>query len=187
MEIKPFAVNTTYFTTEAFPEVIGFCTKDPHTHVQANGEESFEYKLQGKKMYVLKRMGDKWQIVGFLGEQILRVSTGQSLGQVLTQALTFTRSEKDKQETRVNILIPVEKKNLEKALALMYYLGGYPVNFLPVTPEYQLIIERYVKDDLTFLSYSYVPVEFIPWLNEEFKKAGIIGQQKTRTILMYKK
>lgn len=187
MDTKPLSVNSDYFSTETFPEIIGFCAKDPHTHVQTGEGESYEYKLNGKKTYLLKKKTHRWEMVEFSGEQIIRVSTNAVLGIVISQALTYVHAENDKQEFRVSILIPINKTDIEKALAVMYYLGGYPTNFLTVTPEMQLIMDRFLAPELTFLSYSYVPIQYLPWLNEELKKSGLIGQNTTRTILMYKK
>lgn len=184
---KPQAVNTSYFSVEEFPEIIGFCDRDPHTHVLAEGEESYEYKLNGKKIYLVKKQGRKWEIVEFFGEQITRVSTNTNLGLALSQALMYVPSDNDQQEERVSILIPINKVDMEKALAVMYYLGGYPANFLPRLPELQLVMDRFLDPQLAFLSYSYVPVQYLPWLNEELRTIGLIGQEKTRTILMYKK
>ncbi len=130
MESKPTKANKEYFTSETFPEIIGFCEKDPYTHVFTGEEESYEYKLNGKKAYLLKNREHRWEIVSFTKDQIVRVSTNATLGLVLSQALTYVHSEYDKQEERVSILIPVNKTDSDKALALMYLLGGYPANFL---------------------------------------------------------
>lgn len=187
MNSKPLAVNSDYFSTETFPEIIGFCEKDRYSHVQVGDEESFVYKLNGKKIYLLKKKSNRWEIVEYDGEQIVRVNTNKILGIVISQALTYASHPNDKQEFRVSILIPINKTDMEKALAVMYYLGGYPTNFLQITPELQLIMERFLDPDLAFLSYSYVPIQYLPWLNDELKKSGLIGQNKSRTILMYKK
>lgn len=187
MNNKPQAVNTDYFSTETFPEIIGFCEKDKYSHVQVGDEESFVYKLNGKRMYLLKKRSNRWEIVEYEEDKIIRVSTNKVLGLVISQALTYVSHPNDRQEFRVSILIPINKPDLEKAMAIMYYLGGYPINFLQMTPELELILNRFVDPNLTFLSYSYVPIQYLPWLNEELKKSGLIGQNKSRTILMYKK
>jgi hypothetical protein len=69
----------------------------------------------------------------------------------------------------------------------MYYLGGYPGNFLPMLPEMEIIKEKFVDPDLDFLAYSHVPVEYIEWLREELKNSGVLGEGKNRNIWIYKK
>ncbi len=120
-------------------------------------------------------------------KKVIRVSTGRGLGLVLLQGLRFSHADRDKQENRVNILFPVVTADAEKALALMYYYGGYPGNFLEMTPELALIIERFVDPNTTFLSYSYVPVGYLEWLRDQLKNADLIQQGSTRTLWVYKK
>lgn len=186
MSSKPQRVNADHFSTDTFPEIIAFCDRDDMTHVQSGQEESYEYKLHGKIHYRLKKFAAQWELVEIEDNKIIRVSTGRSLGMVLWQALRFSAADKAKQEARVNILIPVAKVDTEKALAFMYYYGGYPGNFLEASPELSLIVERFVDPGITFLSYSYVPAEYLDWLRETLKE-NAITQDGTRIMWVYKK
>ncbi|GEM_PF-3569715 len=187
-EGKPKLVNTTHFSTEKFPELLGFCERDDKTHVVSGDEENYQYKLHDKKVYSIKKKSNKWEIIEFdLDNKIIRVSTGTKLGMVLVNALSFRGADGNKQDQRANILIPVNTEDREKAIALMYYLGGYPGDFLEETPEQKLITEKFISPNISFLSYPYVPVMYVPWLREEFKKAGITGQDSSRTIWIYRK
>lgn len=187
MSNKPQRVNEDHFSTEKFPEIIAFCERDESTRVQSPSEESYAYLLNGQTVYILKKFATQWELAEMKDKQIARVSTGRNLGMVLMQGLHFTKSEIDKQEERVNILIPVDKTLSEKALALMYYYGGYPGNFFESTPEMKVIVERFIDPDLAFLSYSYVPVAYIEWLREILKQNEIIQEGVARTLWMYKK
>jgi hypothetical protein len=69
----------------------------------------------------------------------------------------------------------------------MYYYGGYPGNFLLMTPELALIIDMFLDPEITFLAYSYVPVNYLEWLREQLKLAGILQSASTRTLWVYKK
>lgn len=186
MNSKPQRVNANHFSTDTFPEIIAFCDRDDATHVQSGQEESYEYKLHGKTHYRLKKFAAQWELIELEENKIIRVSTGRSLGMILWQALRFAPTDKEKQENRVNILIPIAKTDVEKSLAFMYYYGGYPGNFLETSAELSLIVERFVDPNLTFLSYSYVPAEYIDWLREILKENNII-QEGIRTMWVYKK
>ncbi len=184
----PQLVNDAPFSTEQLPEIIGFCERDPSTHIIHSGdEESYQYKLHGKVVYTVKKKGNKWEIVESDNGQIVRVETATNLGTVLMHILTFRNSDRSKQEELVNILIPVSPEDKDKALVLMYYLGGYPGNFFEETTELKPLLEKFAGQNLSFLSYSYVPVEYVPWLREELKNAGITGQSGDRTIWVYRK
>lgn len=186
MSSQPQRVNADHFSTDTFPEIIAFCDRDETTHVQSRSEESYEYRLHGKSVYRLKKFASQWELMELENNNVIRVSTGRSLGMVLWQALRFTIADKEKQEVRVNILIPVAKTDVEKTLAFMYYYGGYPGNFLESSAELSLIVERFVDPELSFLSYSYIPAEYLDWLREVLKKNGII-QDGARMMWVYKK
>lgn len=187
MHAHPKLFNSNHFSTEKFPEVVGFCDREENSHILNGTEESYTYALNGKTLYTLKKLATQWKLEELANSNIVRVSTGRSLGLVLMQGLRFSDGDKGKQEERVNILIPVQKADVEKALALMYYYGGYPGNFLQMTPELALIIERFLDRELTFLSYSYIPVGYLEWLREQLKNAGIIQSGASRTLWVYKK
>ncbi len=180
-------VNTNHFSTEKFPEVIAFCERDDSSHVTAATEESYTYTLNGQTIYTLKKVHSQWELMEMNGKNVVRVSTGKSLGMVLWHALRFSEADKGKQEERVNILLPVAKADLEKALAFMYYYGGYPGNFLEHTPELDAIMDRFVDPNITILSYSYVPVTHLDWLREILKTDGLIPEGATNTLWIYKK
>jgi hypothetical protein len=180
-------VNEDHFSTEKFPAVIAFCDRDDSTHIQTGTEESYQYALQGKTMYTLKKFAQQWELVELDGKNVVRVSTGRNLGLVLWQALRFSNADKAKQEQRVSVLIPVRKVDVEKTLALMYYFGGYPGNFLDVSPELEIILQRFVDPELSFLSYSYVPVDYLDWLKGVMKENGIFEEGSPRTLWVYKK
>lgn len=185
---RPKIVNKTHFTSEQFPDIIGFCERDQKSHIVNEDEESYQYLFNEKAVYQVKKKANKWEIMEFDGDKnIVRVSTGAKLGLVLFHALTFHTSDRLRHNSCTNIIIPVSKSESEKASAIMYYLGGYPVGLLELTPEFALIKEVFIDPNLDFLNYSYIPVVYIPWLREELKQAGIIGQDKNRTIWMYKK
>ena len=101
--------------------------------------------------------------------------------------MRFSDVDRGKQEERVNIIFPLAKADLEKALAFMYYYGGYPGNFLLMTSELALIIDRFVDPNLTFLSYSYVPIGYLEWLREQLKLIGITQSGTTKMLWVYKK
>lgn len=187
MSNKPQRVNENHFSTEKFPEVIAFCDRDENTHVQTPTEESYEYTLNGQTRYMLKKFAEQWELVETEDKKIIRVSTGRHLGMVLWQALRFSNADKEKQDTFVNILIPVLKADVEKSLALMYYYGGYPGNFLEANPELEIIIDRFVDPNLAFLSYSYVPVTHLDWLRETLKQNGVLQEGVARSLWVYKK
>jgi len=187
MDQHPKLYNSNHFSTETFPEVIAFCDRVPNSHIRSDREERYSYDLKGKTIYTLKKFANQWELEEIQNNSIIRISTGRNLGLVLMQGLRFSDADKGKQEERVSILFPVLKDDLEKALALMYYFGGYPGNFLLMTPELALITERFVDPTLAFLAFPYVPVIYIDWLREQLKKAEIIQSGATRTMWVYKK
>ena len=187
MNNHPKRVNNNHFSTEKFPEVIGFCDRDDSTHILNGKEESYEYRLHGRTLYRLKKLANQWELVELHNNTIHRISAGRSLGMVLWQGLRFVDTDKSIQEERVNILFPAQKAEVEKALTLMYYYGGYPNNFLQMTPELLVIIERFVDPTLTFLAFSYVPIQYLQWLRDQLKDAGILHSGTSRTMWVYKK
>ncbi|MGI8419798.1 MAG: hypothetical protein ACR2LN_04085 [Candidatus Levyibacteriota bacterium] len=187
MNTHPKLFNSNHFSTERFPEVIGFCDRDDATHISNGTEESYNYSLHGKTIYTLKRFASQWELAESDKNTIMRVSTGRNLALVLMQGLRFSEVDKDKQEERVSILFPTLKEEVEKAMALMYYYGGYPGNFLLKSAELTLIIEQFMDPTITFLSYSYVPASYLQWLREQLTNAGIIQPGTTKTLWVYKK
>lgn len=187
MTSHPKNYNSNHFSTEKFPDVLAFCDRDESTHIKSQTEESYTYMLGDKPMYVLKKYASQWELIEFDNKKIVRVSTGKSLGLVLLQGLRFSDADKGKQEERVNIIFPVAKTEVEKTTAFMYYFGGYPSNFIEITPELALIIERFVSPDIIFFSYSYVPVQYLEWLREELKKAEILQDGTNKALWVYKK
>jgi hypothetical protein len=184
---KPQVANRDHFSSGELPRIIAFCERDEKTHVKHAEEESYEYKLNDQVVYVLKKKSGRFEIVEFDGNKILRVSAGDNLEDVLMRALAFSENDRDKQEKRTNILFPVKKVDAERVMAIMYYLGGYPRSFFPNSAEFQFVRDTFLDPEIDFLSYSYVPVNYIPWLREELKNAGFIGQDKNRTLWTYKK
>ena len=187
MNTNPQRVNGNHFSTEKFPEIIAFCEREDSSHIQNGKEESYNYIFNGQTVYALKKFASQWELQESDNKNIIRVSTGRNLGMVLMQGLRFSDADKGKQEERVNILLPTLKIDVEKAMALMFYYGGYPGNFLHLTPELTMIVEQFVDPDLTFLSYSYVPVIYVEWLRDTLKFAGILQSGTTRTLWVYKK
>jgi hypothetical protein len=187
MNTHPKLVNNDHFSSEKFPEVIAFCDRVQQSHVHNGNEESYTYELNGKTVYTLKKLVNQWELEEIEKNTIIRISTGRNLGLVLMQGLRFSDADKGKQEERVSIIFPVQKVTLEKALAFMYYYGGYPGNFLLMTSELALIIDRFVDPNITFLSYSYVPVAYLEWLREQLKNTGVIQTGTTMTLWVYKK
>jgi len=187
MDDHPKLYNSNHFSTEKFPEIIGFCDRVHDSHIRSSREESYSYELHGKVVYTLKKLEHQWELTELEKNTIIRISTGRTLGLVLMQGLRFSDADKGKQDARANILFPVAKTDLEKALALMYYFGGYPGNFLLMTPELALIIDRFVSPDLIFLSFSYVPVHYLGWLREHLINAELIQPGAVRTVWVYKK
>jgi len=187
MDQHPKLYNSNHFSNENFPDVIAFCDRVSNSHIRNDMEERYSYELNGKTVYTLKKFANQWELEESDNNQIIRISTGRNLGLVLMQGLRFSDADKGRQDARVNIIFPVRKDDLEKTLALMYYFGGYPGNFLLMTPELALIIERFVDPAITFLSFSYVPVNYLEWLREQLKNAGIIQSGATKTLWVYKK
>lgn len=187
MDLHPKFVNKDHFSSEKFPEVLAFCDRLPNSYIHNRREESYSYALQGNQLYTLKKLANQWELEELYNNTIIRVSTGRNLGLVLMQGLRFSDADKGRQDERVNIIFPVQKGDLEKTLAFMYYYGGYPENFLLMTPELALIIDRFIDPELTFLSFSYVPVIYVEWLREQLKNAEIIQAGATRTMWVYKK
>src|SRR6266567_5728493 len=95
---KPKFVNSQHFSTEQFPEVIGFCDRDNASHMRNADEETYQYKRNNKTIYTAKKKGNRWEIIEFDGSAIVRVSTGGKLGFVLFHALSFHESDRLKQE-----------------------------------------------------------------------------------------
>jgi hypothetical protein len=187
MNTHPKLFNSTHFSSGKFPEVIAFCDRVEKSHIRSGTSESYSYELNDNHIYTLKKFANQWELEESADNTIIRVSTGRNLGMVLLQGLRFSDADKGKQEERVSILFPVHKNDLEKALALIYYYGGYPGNFLLMTPELALIIDRFIDPDIIFLSFSYVPVIYLEWLREQLKTAGIIQSGATKTMWVYKK
>jgi hypothetical protein len=187
MNNHPKRVNETHFTTEGFPEVIAFCERDETSHIKTATEETYDYILQERAVYTLKKFSHQWELIETLDKKVIRISTGQSLGMVLLQGLRFSDTDKGKQEERVNILIPIAKTDIEKSLAFMYYFGGYPSNYLELTPELAIILDRFIDPNLTFLAYSYVPAVYLEWLRQELKNAGLLQEGTNKTLWVYKK
>ena len=187
MNTHPKLVNNNHFSTEEFPEVIAFCDRIEKSHINSGISESYSYELHGKQLYTLKKLANQWELEESENNTIIRVSTGRSLGLVLMQGLRFSDADQRKQEERINIIFPVVKNDLEKALAFMYYYGGYPGNFLLMTPELAFITEKYIDPNLSFLAFSYVPVAYIEWLREQLKNAELIQSGTARTMWVYKK
>jgi hypothetical protein len=187
MNDHPKSVNKDHFSSEKFPEVLAFCDRVESSHIHNGKEESYAYALNGKYIYTLKKIANQWELQESENDTIIRVSTGRTLGLVLMQGLRFSDADKGRQESRVNVLFPVQKTELEKALAFMYYYGGYPGNFLLMTSELALIIDRFLDPNITFLSYSYVPAVYLEWLREQLTLAEILQAGTTRTLWVYKK
>lgn len=187
MNTKPKLFNKEHFSNEKFPEVIAFCDRVQESHIHSDIEESYTYALNGRNFYTLKKLAHQWELEEIDQNIIVRVSTGRNLGLVLMQGFRFSDSNKSKQEERVNILFPVQRSDLEKTLAFMYYYGGYPGNFLMMTPELALIVERFVNPDIIFISYSYVPSVYLEWLREQLTLTGILQPGTARMLWVYKK
>lgn len=187
MNTHPKFFNKEHFSTEKFPEVIAFCDRVESSHIHSDKEESYAYGLNGRQIYTLKKLTNQWELEESEQNTIIRVSTGRNLGLVLMQGLRFSDADKGKQEERVNVLFPVRKTDLEKALAFMYYYGGYPGNFLLMTSELALIIDRFLDPNITFLSYSYMPISYLEWLREQLTLAEILQPGTTKNLWVYKK
>lgn len=125
MNTHPKRFNINHFSTEKFPDVIAFCDRVDHSHINNGQEESYSYELNGNQKYTLKKLAGQWELEECDNNTIIRISTGRNLGLVLMQGLRFSDADKGKQEERISILFPVLRTELEKALALMYYFGGY--------------------------------------------------------------
>ena len=67
----------------------------------------------------------------------------------------------------------------------MYYYGGYPGNFLLMTPEFALIIERFIDPNITFLSFSYVPVVYLEWIREQLKNTRSYSARHDKNVYGY--
>jgi len=187
MDQHPKFYNKDHFSTEKFPEVLAFCDRITNSHIHNGREERYSYELNGQLIYTLKKLTNQWELEEYFNDTIIRVSTGRNLGLVLMQGLRFSDADKGKQEERVNVIFPLQKADLEKALAMMYYYGGYPGNFLLMTPELALLVDRFIDPTITFLSFSYVPVIYVAWLREQLKNAEIIQSGAAKTLWVYKK
>src|SRR5689334_1084840 len=140
---KPKQVNNVHFSQGTFPNIIGFCDRDESSHVNHSDEEAYEYKLHNNVVYLLKKMSSRWELVEFEGGKVVRVSADNTLESVLIRGLSFSEADKTKQEKRVNILFPVNTTDINRAEAIMYYLGGYPKNFLPNVSEINFIKDTF--------------------------------------------
>lgn len=187
MNNQPKRVNENHFSTEQFPEILAFCERNDNSRIDTGDEESYEYTLFGKSIYILKKHGPHWELIEQEDHKVVRVSTGRNLGMALWQGLRFSAQDKGKQEERVNVIIPVHKTDIEKALALMYYYGGYPGNFLDKTPELEIILEHFVEPELSVLAYSYIPVSYLEWLKETLRTNNILSEGTYRSLWVYKK
>lgn len=183
---KPKSVNKEHFSLEKFPNIIAFCDRDDTSHVVNGAEENYSYKLHDKTVYTVKKKDTRWEIIELENAKAVKVSTGDNLGTVLAHALTFGPGDIHMQSTKINVLIPVSAIDQAKAVSIMYYLGGYPVSSEPKKSELATIMERFLYPELVFLIYSHVPFEYLPYLSEELKKAGLIGQDNSRRIWAFK-
>jgi hypothetical protein len=187
LRTQPTFVNDEPFSSELFPKVVGFCDRDNSSHVKNNDEESFLYTLGKETIYTIKHKQHRWEVIELANGIIHRINAAQTLREVLIHSLSFSEKDKNNQDKRVNILFPIEPSDMEKTLAIMYYLGGYPNSGVLGPTENALILEKFHDPRLEYLTYSYVPINYIQWLRDSLKQADLIGQTPNRTIWVYKK
>src|SRR5258708_5691186 len=144
LAIKPKWVNNNHFSTGEFPDVIGFCDRDLTSNTKDAFEESYMYKWRNQIAYVAKKRGSHWEIVTYRDNKPLRATAANSLLEVLMQTLSFYEQDRARQDSRINILFPINPEDRDKALSLMYYLGGYPSGLLPMTAEFALVKEKFI-------------------------------------------
>lgn len=166
-DLNPFYAptrrNRVHYTLEQFPEIIGFCERDEESYSAGNGIESYDYKLDGELVYRATKTNQGWRIEEFEEGKCVAVSVGEELGMTLFEALHFGPSRDD---TFCSILIPVLKKEREKIIALMYYFGGYPGSYLRNTPEFEIVRERLLPEDICLLSYAKIPKQYFQYLGD---------------------
>jgi len=155
--LRPVNVNRDLFTTEIFPNVVGFCDRDDSTHIVSHDRESYEYKLNGDVIYELIKCVHRWEMKEYLAGTIISYSSAHCLEILLFQGLSVAPNSNN---LMCNILIPVSKDDKDKALSLMYYFGGYTGSWRRTTTEFNLIKSRFVEPELDFLCFSKVPEQY---------------------------
>jgi hypothetical protein len=133
--------------------VIGFCDRDDSTYTSTDGRECYDYELDGVRVYTLIKTSHGWALEEHYEGEMIRVSNGLELGMTLCHAFLDVGHCVPGQ---VNIILPVNIEQKEKALALMYYFGGYTGSFVKDI-VHKALQSMYPEPGLAFLGFSKVP------------------------------
>jgi hypothetical protein len=168
----PQHVNTVFHTEEVFPMIIGFCDRDDSSFTSADGRESYDYRLDGVRVYNLAKTDRGWTLEEYYEGEMIRTSAGLELGMTLYHA--FIDVGGPSVPGQVNIILPVRTDQKDRVLALMYYFGGCNGSFM-TSKALTVLRSRYPEPRLTFLGYSKVPAKYLHWIADTFRELDVFG------------
>ena len=171
---RPKFVNYEHFSTENFPQVVGFCDIVIKSRKTGKYFVSYEYSLGGERVYKLIKKGIHWDIYEYINGKEYARSFGDELGKALFHALTLSFN-KDKK--RGNMIFPVKPEKKQEALICMYYLGRYPGYWLSDGLEAEFRGKFQIPKEIPVFSYSNIPWDYMFWLIETLKKFGILERE----------
>ncbi|MBN2254921.1 MAG: hypothetical protein JW736_04390 [Deltaproteobacteria bacterium] len=179
---RPRNVNREYFTAETFPKVIGFCDRDDSSFTIDGDRKIFTYTLNGDVIYELIKHPTRWELIEYLAGSMTCYSRGHCLQVALFHGLSLAPNYNNLMS---DILVPVSRDDRDKALALMYYFGGYTGSWLRSSRETNRIISKFADSGLVILGFSKVPRQYLHWLGHLFVDAGITKRGTDRVIWTY--
>lgn len=148
---------------EVFPELIGFCERDDDSYVNKDGEEYYDYQHDGELVYKIGKTKSAWIIEEYYASgELAALSEGPALEQTIFQALIAPTAKEN--DERVNILVPVEKENVENAKLFMYMIGGYPGSWLSDIHYEAIKMSKLYSPKLDYLCYRKIPREYVDWV-----------------------
>jgi hypothetical protein len=168
----PHRVNTVFHTEEVFPMVIGFCDRDDSSLADTDGRESYDYRLDGVRVYNLAKTDRDWTLEEYYEGKMMRTSAGRELGMTLYHA--FIEVGGPSVLGQVNIILPVRTDQKDKVLALMYYLGGCNGSFM-TSKALTVLRSRYPEPGLAFLGFSKVPAKYLHWIANTIRELNVLG------------
>ena len=167
-------MNYEHFSTENFPQIVGFCDIDIKSRKTGKYFVSYEYSLGGERVYKLIKKGIHWDIYEYIDGNEYARSFGKNLGIALFHALALPGNNDRK---RGNMIFPIKPEKKQEALICMYYLGGYPGYWLSDGLEAEFRGKFQIPKEIPVFSYSNIPWDYMYWLIETLKKFGILERE----------
>jgi hypothetical protein len=149
--------------------VIGFCDRDDSSFTGTEGRKSFDYKLDGVRVYHLAKNNHGWTLEEYHEDNLIRTSAGSRLGMTLYHAFIDPSIP-----GQVNIILPIQAHHKDRVLALMYYFGGLAGSFM-TSKALTVLRSRYPVPGLEFLGFSKVPAKYLHWLADIFREQNVFG------------